>query len=267
MALQDELVNINNILDSVLIYEDKNTFLNIVKDAKDVNINPIINYHNSIVGSDNIDLLTSLYIKLKYYLEEKNDYPEPLQEGLALLASKVAILKAFMPNKLRDYFDIGDYSRYLQFTNPFEEIVRLLLCSVKQDPNFYNDRTNRNSKDSLMEIDACTDIVSKAINGMKLYQDTELLYNWSLITDIGRHLVCSNVSSDEPMSARDKNNKSVIIEQFDKIRYIYSTRITTQILLGNLPTEEIVEKLYTRFDNKILYAIKNIGVYEKTKRK
>jgi len=253
--------------------EDYNNFLDIVngKDKKisKVDISPINNYGHSLTEVYSDYLLIYLYQHIKYYLEYRNEYLPKMQEGIALCVSKAIIIDTFIPSRIDSYINFGDRRTY-KANNPFEEICRMLLIGIKDSQclsSVYNSHMMEKTSDNLRtESKKFLNLTSNLLNRNILEKLIGAYYNKDVINDIERDLEFSNVDSEFPLSATKKENREVLMQQFNRIYDLYSSKIEHGILLSEIKDNSSGDRLLTEFNNKIIYARRNIGIYEKTKR-
>lgn len=261
------------ILKELFNNEDYEEFLTITNghetEIKQVNIAPILNFNQEIIRKEDMILLVQTYQYLKYYLEQRGFYTPKMQEGLALCASKVAIINYLNSTSLDSYFKMGNRNFKGEKGNPFEEIVRLLLMATKDDCWSNNFKRNGLAQDSLKKLDrenaSYLNIVKTALDKDLFEKEIRIYCPESTIDDIGLSLEQSNINSTIPSSAGTKENKDVILSQCDRIADIYSHKLDYKIVIGEMLSSDFHNKLLSRFDTAICYTKRNIGVYEPTK--
>ena len=259
------------IFSAVFSSKDYNDFLSIIKDneeqIKDIDLSPVKNYqHSDVLIDNNIELLEFLYQHIKYYLEKKNMYEPKIQEGIALCASKAAISAAINPNIIVGYIDLGDKAALGNRCNPFEEISRMLLVTLRENPTlefFEEHQTDINS--SSREVTIFFKTIKTVLNKEMSTKAFEHYAKGDIAELIGKDLERSNISSANPLSATKSENAGLLDTQFDRINELYQTNIELQVVIGNILNENFEERYLTRFQNKLIRAKRNIGVYQKTK--
>jgi predicted translin family RNA/ssDNA-binding protein len=267
-ASYDKVVKICS---TVFFENDYNDFLRIIEGQEEIiqeiDLTPIKNYtHSNISLNGNYELFAVLYQHIKYYLEKKNMYEPKLQEGMALCASKAAIMKTQSTNGIIGYIDSGDKVTMDDKCNPFEEISRLLLITLREDPN--TDFFVQHQKDILStqrEVTLFYETIRTALSKRKSKRAFNYYITGNIADLIGENLENSLIDSKNPLSATKKENAEALNEQFDIIYDLYETNITLQDLFDGNTKEDFKEKYLTRFQNKIIHAKRNIGIYQKTK--
>lgn len=257
-------------LQSFFKEEDYNRFLRAVSSNQDkilkVDTRPIDNYRTTVIKEEDISLLKYIYQNVKYYLGNGSNYLPKIEEGLAIFISKVAIIQNYSKALVNSYFSRGDYSKDHEIKNPFEEMSRLLLLSLR--PFDVNEQYNeKNSIDKIrFENDASINIISLALSQDGLMNiPSNYCYN-DIISSIAEELEFSNINSINKMSATKEDNSKIILQQFDKITELYHYNLDFHTIVTGFPTEKYSDMLRTRFNDKIFYAKRNIGIYEHTKK-
>lgn len=193
-----------------------------------------------------------------------------MQEGLALCASKVAIINYSNLASLDGYFKIGSWNFKGEKGNPFEEIVKLLLIATKYDwwsNNLEEKILVKNSTDKLnCENASYLNIVKIALNKDLFINEINIYCPASMIDDIGLSLEHFSINSAVPSNASIKENKDVILSQCDRIADVYSHKLDYKTMIGEMLSNDFHNKLLSRFDTVICYTKRNIRVYEPTKR-
>lgn len=262
------------ILQGIFSEDDYNIFLDTIKDNEEeiekVNNSPIDNYeHNENLLIDK-KILSNVYKPLKFYLEKNSFYSPKMQEGLALCASKIAVLKYFNAYSLESYVKVSYFYRKGSLSNPFEEIFKLILLSLKNESmvNDFKSKTIGNYQQGKLSNDSkiYCQVLEKALNKNKFDEFIRSYTKECVIDDISDSLELSTITSDYPMSATNKENSQIIINQLERIETLHNKKLENEILLGEIQNESYYQKLITNFTNAIIYTKRNIGVYEKTKR-
>jgi len=256
---------------AVFSREDYKDFLKIVKGnheiIEEIDLSPVKNYTHSNISIDGqYELLTVVYQHIKYYLEKKNMYEPKLQEGMALCASKAAIISSKGTNRIIGYMDAGDKGVIGDKCNPFEEISRLLLITLRENPN--SDFFVKHQSDLLSaqrEVGLFYETIRTALNKRKSKTSFNYYITGNIADLIGANLENSWVDSKNPLSATKKENAEILNEQFDLIYDLYETNIALQDLFEGNTRTDFQEKYLSRFQNKIINAKRNIGIYQKTK--
>lgn len=268
-----EKVKSLELLEAVFHDQDYKEFLELVEDNQDkvakVDTYPIDNYSNKAINSTHMDTLRYLYQNVKYYLQTKKAYAPKMQEGIAIFASKVAIMNAYYPGSIDNYFRAGDGSLLREMCNPFEEITRLLLSVVKDE---YWSNPNKAISDYALSFDklrfedkAYLKIVQDALNGKQLRDRIDFFYSSNILDAIGRDLEFSNITSFEPLTATTKDNRELILEQINRCVDLYHMKVDVGVFSGTIPNWSMRDKLLSKFDDRTFYAKRNIGIYERTK--
>lgn len=268
-----EKVKSLELLEAVFRKQDYKDFLELVKDNQEqisrIGTYPIDNYKNKSVSSTHIDMLSYLYQNVKYYLQKKQDYTPKMQEGIAVFASKVAIMNAYYPGNFDSYFRVGDGLNH-DICNPFEEIARLLLCVAKDEywnnPNKVNNDYSLSFDKLRFEDNACLNVIKKALNGTNLKNSINYYYTIHILNAIEEDLESSNITSFNPLSATTKDNRDLMIEQINRLTDLYHMKVDAGMFVGDIPNVDERDKLVTRFNNRAFYAKRNMGIYEHTKR-
>lgn len=258
----------------VFSLEDFGVFLKIINNKRKkiqmVSTLPIDNFDHNIVNLIDKDVLVYLYQHIKFYLEQKDEYPSKMQEGLALCASKAIMIETFYPNLIDCYISVGDKAGSGSRTNPFEEIFRMLLVTTKNEKysnNFGNIPSEPRNKGELgYESNLFLDVVKNALNKRKFAKMISKYSEESDILDIiGNEVEKSSIESSKPLSATLKENRDYLVVAFDRIYGLYQDKILCRQLIGDISNNNTANTLLTRLSNKIIYAKKNIGIYQKTK--
>lgn len=273
MEINRRCYNEQDVLKEMFRSDDYQYFLDIINQNKDevekIDISAIINYNHSIIEEDDMDLLETLYQQIKYYLQFRNFYNSKMQEGLALCVSKVAILNAHYPSLVCNYFKVGDRAKARKNSNPFEEICRLTLLVTKDDAwsnNFKPSNLNQSSSRKLKtNKDLYLDVIAKALNKEELTRAVTHYWIGDIIGDISESLETSNIDSRVPSSATKKENREVLIEQFDRLSDLYNAKLECKGFLGEIISSGFSSKLLSQLDNTMFYAKRNIRIYEQTK--
>lgn len=232
-----------------------------------IDTSPIDNYISAMIKDKDMDLLRYVYQNVRYYFLRNTMYTKKLEEGMAVFISKAAVANHDNPANLRNYLSRGDYSTVHDISNPFEEIVRLILGALRKDsylsPNpdiqFASLAKIKYDDDSIIEVlnlAITRDGISSKISQYGYGEQYGIM-----IAD----LEMSNITSDDVNSATTKENSEVLSQQFEQLTDFYHTRIEYERMLNGFLSETTCEKLETRFANKILCAKRNIGMYEQTK--
>ena len=230
---------------------------------------PIDHYANKLIRSDHRDTLRYFYQNIKYYLQSKKEYAPKMQEGIAIFASKVAIMQAYYPGSIDNYFRAGDGSLLREMCNPFEEITRLLLCVAKDE---YWSNPNKAISDYALSFDklrfedsAYLKVVQEALNGKELRDKIDFFYSSDILDAISRDLEFSNITSFEPFTATTKDNRGLILEQINRCIDLYHMKVDVGVFTGEIPNCDTRDKLLSKFEDRSFYAKRNIGIYERTK--
>lgn len=253
--------------------EDYNKFLNIIdgkeNEISNIDKSPIQNFEHNITELCSEDELVFLYQHIKYYLESRNLYTPKLQEGIALCASKAIIIDSLCQPRIDSYLNVGDRLKINGRNNPFEEIARVLLIAVKNEhfSNNFGEKTKIQGPIENLQYENIMflDVISKAMNKEKLDKRISYFSKDNVINDIGSDLELSNITSTSPLSVSKQENREILLNQFERIYNLYDSRIDYRVIFGELPNNSLSYNLLTRFSNKIVYARRNVGVYEKTK--
>lgn len=257
------------------IFDDKyDEFVDVVSNAqtkiKEISTLPIDNYTNNIICDK--DLLKYIYQNIRYYFDVNNMYLPKISEGMAIFVSKAIILKCNNIENLRQYFSRGNYNMDKCLANPFEEISRLLINSIVIDGK--RELGDNSFTTTLKWIEAEDKVI---MEGLKSAVTKEGVFNklisckytasnnYDNYINIGFDLEISNINSKQVMSATTSDNKDVILTQLGRIVDIYHSKLSVEQFLNGFPTQEMSNRLKKQFENKVLYAKRNIGVYEKTK--
>ena len=257
----------------VFTSEDYNDFLSVIErdtneKIKKIDLSPVKNYtHSNMVLDYNKELLALLYQHIYYYLEQRNMYTPKIREGMALCASKAAIIGSTSFNRIVGYIDLGDKESLSDRCNPFEEISRMLLLTLRENPmlDFYVEhQTDPNA--SARETKIFYETIKTSLSKEKSKSIYEHYAKGDVSELIGRDLEKSNVDSKNPLSATKKENGELLNTQFDRIYDLYQTNIELQVVVGKIPLGSFQEQYLSRFQTKLIKAKRNIGIYQKTKK-
>lgn len=253
-------------------YQD---FLNVIADRETeiekIDVRPVTCFEQSIIEEENIDLFLEVYRNIKCYLETKDEYLPKMQEGMALCISKIAMLNYFCPSRLDYYFKLGDRSTSngRGRKNPFEEFARLILFATRKEywANDFNDKNLLTLSFSKIksESNSFLDIATRALDKTEIDKIIITYSEDNIIDYISEDLEKSDISSDSPNNASRKENREVLNRQFDQLMNFYTSKIEQQALIIGGVSQPFQTKLLTQFENGIVYAKRNIGVYETTK--
>ena len=273
MKNQIERIEQLQILRSILNKREYNDFKKIVLDNQEevlkISKAPIKNYTSSLISEEkDRELLEYVYQNIRYYLRQNLVYSKKLEEGIAIFVSKAVVGNYIKPGSIDSYFTLGDYSNQHYICNPFEEVARLLLCTLKDE--YANDTTGEDYDDFYIRRAKLHDaslrkVLNLAISKKGIKQDKGCWEHFS-ISSIEQHLECSNITSDNVISATKEENRDIILEVLSQIETLYHTKLSYQTMAAYIPAPSVSDKLKSRFENKIIYAKRNIGVYEQTKR-
>jgi len=211
------------ICSAIFSSEDYNDFLRIIEEEyeniKKIDLSSVKNYtHSNISLTDNDELLTFLYQSIKYYLEKKNMYEPKIQEGMALCASKAEIINSINSNTMVGYIDLGNKDSILDRCNPFEEIARMLLITLRENPTlefFIEHQTDPNA--SSREVKIFFETIKTALNEEKSKKVFEHYEKGNVVELIGKALENSKVSSKNPLSATKRESAELLNAQFDRV--------------------------------------------------
>lgn len=237
-----------------------------------VDLSAIDNYDHNILTMFEKELFVDIYRKIKFYLEQNNFYSPKIQEGMALCVAKTLVIDEFFSTRMNNYLCVGDKLTSSDKVNPFEELCRMLLLAVKDErqsvmfDEVSNTNTIKTTNDLKEETKQFLDVISLALDEQALKTRIASFHQGDVIASICEDIENSNVDSRNPLSASKKDNKGVLVEQFNKIFGLYHAKIEYGIACGGLLNCSCQNKLLTKFDNKIIYAKRNIGIYEKTKK-
>lgn len=256
-----------------VLNDDYETFITISKNEQEtitqIDVSPIENYETNLIYDEYKDLLKYYYQNIRNYLDHVGNYSSKLNEGFAIAASKLIILDYVQKTNSSTYVSCGDNFGKHVISNPFEELARLILVSVKPEW-FSKNNNNPGMNESIAKIQRDRDSIQEGVsivlseNGCNNFAKT--YYLGDPVKTIGNILEDSNITSKEPNSARTKDNRGVILEQLDIIIDMYYTKLNFSTAISGIPTNSMSETLKRKFDNKVVYARRNIGVYEKTKK-
>lgn len=238
------------------------------EEVSNISTKPIDNYMNNVIKCENRQLLRYFYQDVKYYLNSEKMYTPKIEEGMAILISKAVILESANTTGLINYFSRGDFSMGGELSNPFEEISRVLLYSIKNDSYVCaNSDIKSASYDKLQYEDravltALNLAVTKngVINKFTSYGCGDAYNNLCLDLEL------SSITSSNVRSATTKENRGLLLNQFDMIFDTYCIKLDYERMITGFPTESTCNKLKSRFEDKLVYTKRNIGVYERTKR-
>lgn len=248
----------NEFIETVYLDQDK---------INNISTLPIDNYKNNIISDKDRELLNYIYKNLKYYFDVNGMYTPKMSEGMAVFVSKAIVLYSNNITNLRNYFSRGNYSMNRELANPFEEISRLLINAIVNENNLkleLNTSTvtlNKIQREDSAILEGLNLAVTKngVCNKMAMYANLDTYFNMC------EDLEISNIDSKHIISATTKGNRGLILTQLDRIIDVYHTKLDFEQMITGYPTLSINNKLKTKFDNKILYTKRNMGVYEKTK--
>jgi len=266
----------DRLLRKVFNEKDYRKFLEVTEGKEEelsrIDLSAIDNYNHNILTIFEKDLFVDLYRKIKFYLEQSNFYSAKIQEGMALCIAKTLVIDEFFPSRINNYLSSGDKLTNGDKVNPFEELCRVLLLAVKDEPHsimfdeVVHPSTAKTANDLKAESKLFLDAISVALDENALKTRIASFHQGDVIASICEDVESSNVESKNPLSASKKENKEVLVEQFNRIFGLYHDKIDCGIACGSLLNCSCQNKLLTKFDNKIIYAKRNIGVYEKTKK-
>ena len=229
---------------------------------------PIDNYMNSIIVGEDKEKVNYIYKNIKYYFDSNNMYTSKISEGMAILVSKSIILSTNNKGGLRAYFARGNYTVNREIANPYEEISRVLLSSILDDSY-----VNFNTNNSLMSIRKLNKEDKAILETLNLAVTKNGLFNKFICygcmknyADICLDLEISPIDSSDVVSATTKENSEIVLTQLDRVVEMYHKKLGYEQMVSGYPTEAICNKLKSKFDDKVLFAKRSIGVYEKTKR-
>lgn len=263
------------ILKNILNDEEYNDFMNTVSDSQDeianISNRPIRNYGPVLItDKKDIQLLYYLYRNVRYYLNKNRTYSPKIEEGMAIVISKALVADNSKSSGLDTYFTFGDRVYQSVLCNPFEEMCRLLLCSVKREyVESKRDQTEmlKVSVDKVKNEDKYfKEVLNLAIGKDKLRNSIKRYCDEDVVESIEIDLELSSISSDDISSATTNDARELIIYQLEKITELYHTGLGYKQIMTGVNNEEAFNKLKTKFDNKVIYAKRNMGVYEKTKK-
>lgn len=247
--------------------EDYQDFLSVIKGKEDeirkVDITPIENFNHQIIPSDYMQQFVELYQSFKYYFEKKVFYYPKMQEGIALVISKVILFEQILPSKIDNYFRVGNRGAFGEIANPFEEISRLLLLATKEDfgSNLLSVKASF-PKCSDYQLLTYFNLVRMALNENRLRKGIRPYHKDSIIDDIGVSLEESSIDCYFPYSASKVENRELLLKQCDSITELHRSRVEYKAFIGEGIFQE---RALSRFDTTVVYAKRNIGVYEPTK--
>ena len=264
------LIKESDILKKVFYPNNYEEFLKITtgkeEEISKIDITPITNYESHII--EDRATLVILYQNIKYYFEQKNMYGTKLQEGMAIAISKAALAYDKNSATLDNYFKRGDVVEYGSICNPFEEIARLLLNATieRKDSIPVNAKNIFKLSTAKLDLTAQTQItaIADALDGNKLGKKCTIL-NEDKLSLICDRLDASAVSSRNPISATLLENRQILTEEIDTIIQLYSDRMYFNEMVHGKYLYETSTSLLTKFNNEVLRAKRNIGIYEKTK--
>lgn len=263
------------ILKSILDEEEYKDFMDTVSNKQEeissISRKPISNYGSALITEKkNIHLLNYVYRNIRYYLRKKETYLPKLEEGIAIVVSKALVIDEVKNGGMDSYFTFGDRLHQRSLCNPFEEMARLLLCSVKREYVEVPLKQDEVVEASVNKIKAdqkyFKEILKLAISKNELKNSTKCYFDKDIVESIEMDLELSNMNSDDIRSATTKENRGLILYQLDKITDLYHAGLDYKQIMIGIDNQEIFDKLKNKFDNKVIYAKRNIGVYEKTKK-
>jgi len=265
----EKLRVLRTVLNTVEYYDFAKIVIDNQEEVLKISKEPIRNYTTTLIKKEkDKELLEYIYQNIRYYLRQNLTYSKKLEEGIAIFVSKAIVGNYIRPGSVDSYFTLGDYSNQRYICNPFEEVARLLLCAVKDD---YKNYTTSESNDifsigkTKLEDESLKKVLNLAISKKGIKQDTGCLEH-NYISFIEEYLEYSNITSSNIFSATTKENSKAVLDVVDQITKLYHEKLTLQRMVTSMPTSSTFDKLTSRFENKIIYAKRNIGVYEQTKR-
>ena len=263
------------VLKSILNEEEYSNFVSTVSGDQNmitrIKTTPIDNYPSSLItDNESLELLRYIYQNIRYYLLKKGNYRPKLEEGIAILVSKSVLLKKMKNGDINSYFNLGEHSYQGNLVNPFEEIARLLLNASKREyfelGNINDNVFIASSRKIELEQKAIDEILALSLSKTGIQSLTQNYCYEDFVTLVEQVLENSNINSKDIKSATTKSNKGVILDAIDKTIDLYHTKLDYISLIYVIPSATTIEVEKTRFENKTIYAKRNIGVYEKTKR-
>ncbi len=263
------------ILKSILNEEEYKDFMDTVSNKQEeissISRKPISNYGSALITEKkDIHLLNYVYRNIRYYLRKNEVYLPKLEEGIAIVVSKALVIDEVKNGGMDSYFTFGDRLHQRSLCNPFEEMARLLLCSVKREYVEVPLRQDEVGEVSVNKIKTdqkyFKEVLKLAISKDGLKNSIKRYCDVDFVESIETDLELSNISSDDISSATTKDARELIIYQLEKITELYHTGLGYKKIMTGINNQEIFDKLKTKFDNKVIYAKRNIGVYEKTKK-
>lgn len=260
---------INDLL-SFLKEDDYQAFLSITKGKEEeisrIDLSGIENFNHQVIPGEYTKQFKELYQSICYYFGKRGFYYPKMQEGIALVISKGIILNRFSPCRMTYYFQLGNRGHFNELANPFEEVARLLLMATKESlgatlaPMQEFKGIARNFEDrtylQMMQTSFNEDCLKKEIH---TYAKEEI------IDQVGEELELSNIDSKVVHSASSKEASNLLLRQCDIITGILTSKVEQKAFLGELYSLDYRDKLLSRFNNAVVYAKRNIGVYEPTK--
>lgn len=270
--MNNEVKKIESLSALKIIFGDNyNNFIRIVSSnqdkVKNISTLPLDNYTNNIIIDKDKELLNYVYQNIKYYFDANLMYTPKIKEGMAIFVSKSIVLYSNNMACLRNYFSRGNYNFDREISNPFEEISRLLINAIINEKKlkFGGNITLSTLEKVKREDNSVFEGLSLAVtknavcNKMMMYANLDTYFN------ICDDLELSNIDSSHIVSATTRYNRDVILTQLDRIIDVYYAKLNFEQIITGYPTQVISKELKVKFDNKMIYAKRNIGVYEKTK--
>ena len=254
------------------IFKDNyDEFINIVSsDQNEINCKstyPIDNYQNSIIKEKDKELLKYIYKNIRHYFDVNGMYTSKMSEGMAIFVSKAIILKQNNIPDFRHYFTKGNYRHDREIANPFEEMARLLINAIVNDTDLKLGTTSEAV--TLQKIQAddrkIFEGLNLAISENSVFDKMTMYDNVDSYIDMCADLEMSDINSEYVNRTTLESNRELLLTQLDRIVDIYNKKIDFEQMLNGYPTQAMSNKMKTQFENKMIYAKRNIGVYEKTK--
>lgn len=262
-----------NILKNFLSEEEYNNFINIVSSKQDlinkIYTTPIDNYENAGFTNEDLEKLKYIYQNIRYYLRKNSTYKPKLEEGVAIFVSKAAILMDRQQDSIHTYFMVGNRSYQHNIVNPFEEVARLLINASKRE--YFEIANTKNTIDlsiEKLELERASvkEVLAVSISKDGVKTATRQYCMDDMVDSVGEILEDSNINSNDIRLATSKQNKGVILNAIDRTIDLYHTRLDFIATISGKIPPHVEESLKTRFENKTIYAKRNIGIYEKTKK-
>lgn len=255
----------------VIFEEDYEDFIEVVSNNQEevskVSTFPIDNYMNNVIDYIDEDLFQYIYQNIKYYLSNKMIYTPKMEEGIAIVVSKSVMLASKNVGTLRNYFSRGDVTPNHDLCNPFEEIARMILYAVK-DENLISINSNlKASCDKLkLEDKIIKSVLNQAVSKNGIINKFKYHGNVDTYNNICADLELSSVDSNNARSATMMENKEMLQTQFNRIFDLYCTKVDYDKLITGYPSTATCDRLKKRFEDKMVYTKRNVGIYENTKR-